>query len=153
MIESTHKNSTRHTGFEDSLVQTKSTLAVRHVLMRPKREWSWANAIQNTTGLVRLVSDRFVQAGSDPVLLILRREKKGCTDIFFQGMSEASFFEFKNDVVSIQGGARCLLKQGQLISSHSPHFSLTFPVENTSLGTFKRKINFFNTPLILLIKA
>lgn len=41
-------------------------LAVSHVIMQLQREWNWANAISITTGLVRVVSDRFMQAGSDP---------------------------------------------------------------------------------------
>lgn len=54
---------------EDPLVQRKSTLAVKHVLMQPKRERSCANAIKIPTGLVRISSNWFMQLGSDPVVL------------------------------------------------------------------------------------
>jgi hypothetical protein len=54
---------------KDSLVHTKSlSLAVRCVIMRTKsvKKFVRGNAINIPTGLVWVVSDRFMQAGTDP---------------------------------------------------------------------------------------
>ena len=58
---------------EDSLVHTKSEVQLSGVYLcdpKPKGKEVRGNAIKTTTGLVRVVSDRFMQAGSDPVLVL-----------------------------------------------------------------------------------